>query len=122
MTSANDNLDSYYVKGQSFTEDRSATSLLDHLSQLNIDDEPHTVRHTGIICTIGPASRDVPKMIEMIKNGMNIARLNFSHGTHEVNNYFLNIYLLFKFVKKYLFYFKSIMLVQLKTSEKLFIV
>ena len=34
---------------------------------------------------LGPASRD-PKIIsELIENGMNIARLNFSHGTHEVH-------------------------------------
>lgn len=40
-------------------------------------------RHSKIVCTIGPAS-STPRMIErLIEAGMDVARLNFSHGTHE---------------------------------------
>jgi pyruvate kinase len=40
-------------------------------------------RHSKIVCTIGPASRS-PKMIDrLFTAGMDVARLNFSHGTHE---------------------------------------
>lgn len=41
------------------------------------------MRKTKIVCTIGPASNDPKVMEEMLKSGMNVARLNFSHGTHE---------------------------------------
>lgn len=37
---------------------------------------------TKIICTIGPASEDPKTQAEMLKAGMDIARLNFSHGNH----------------------------------------
>ncbi len=41
------------------------------------------MRKTKIICTLGPASSDEKTIAEMVKAGMNVARLNFSHGTHE---------------------------------------
>lgn len=38
---------------------------------------------TKIICTIGPSVNTLEKIIQLMKAGMNVARLNFSHGTHE---------------------------------------
>lgn len=41
------------------------------------------MRKTKIVCTIGPASESIEKLTELIEAGMNVARLNFSHGDFE---------------------------------------
>ena len=40
-------------------------------------------RRAKIICTIGPSCNTVPVMTDLMRLGMDVARLNFSHGTHE---------------------------------------
>ena len=43
------------------------------------------MRKTKIVCTIGPASNNEETLTEMCKNGMNVCRLNFSHGDHKMH-------------------------------------
>lgn len=45
--------------------------------------KPDILKKTKIVCTIGPASQSPEILEQLIKNGMNVARLNFSHGSHE---------------------------------------
>jgi len=48
------------------------------------------LRKTKIVCTIGPASDEKKQLLGLIKNGMDIARLNFSHGSREEHKTRLN--------------------------------
>lgn len=41
------------------------------------------MKRTKIICTIGPSCEDPKILTQLVKNGMNVARLNFSHGSYE---------------------------------------
>lgn len=43
------------------------------------------MRKTKIVCTLGPATNDVEIMKQLIHNGMDAARINFSHGTYETH-------------------------------------
>src|SRR5262245_5829557 len=43
----------------------------------------HTIHRTKIVATVGPACDTYDKLLELVKTGVNIFRLNFSHGTYE---------------------------------------
>uniref|UniRef100_A0A224XHX8 Pyruvate kinase n=1 Tax=Panstrongylus lignarius TaxID=156445 RepID=A0A224XHX8_9HEMI len=63
-----------------------APNFLDHVCELKIDSKASFVRNSSIICTIGPASMSVDMLEQMIDTGMNVARLNFSHGSYEYHS------------------------------------
>lgn len=62
---------------------QESSTTVDYQSELHIMSRAARVRLTGIVCTIGPVSREADFLVDMISAGMNIARMNFSHGTHE---------------------------------------
>ena len=43
----------------------------------------HTIHRTKIVATVGPACDSYEKLLELVKAGVNVFRLNFSHGSHE---------------------------------------
>ena len=48
------------------------------------------MKKTKIVCTIGPASGDVETLKELMKAGMNVARINFSHGSYPEQEKYIN--------------------------------
>ncbi|XP_057953346.1 pyruvate kinase, cytosolic isozyme-like isoform X2 [Malania oleifera] len=55
-------------------------------SQVGVGKKPKT----KIVCTLGPASRSVPMVEKLLRAGMNVARFNFSHGSHAYHQETLN--------------------------------
>ena len=47
-------------------------------------------KNTKIVCTLGPSSDSVSEIVALINAGMNVARLNFSHGTHPDHKKIIN--------------------------------
>jgi len=62
---------------------REQSTMVEYISNLNMYSTANRMRLSGIVCTIGPVSRDPALLLELIENGMNVARMNFSHGSHE---------------------------------------
>lgn len=56
----------------------------------NITKDPVVLKKTKIVATVGPASESEKVLRQMIINGVNVFRLNFSHGTHEYHKENLN--------------------------------
>jgi pyruvate kinase len=61
--------------------------LTNHMEKLAKFEDKHDkfAKKTQIVCTIGPSCWSVERLVEMIDEGMSVARLNFSHGDHEVH-------------------------------------
>ncbi|CCC70308.1 hypothetical protein NCAS_0E02380 [Naumovozyma castellii] len=58
-------------------------SRLARLTHLRTEPSANDIRKTSIIGTIGPQSNNVPTIVALRKAGLNIIRMNFSHGSHE---------------------------------------
>lgn len=59
---------------------------LTHNTHLDIYEEASQNRLSGIICTIGPKSNNVQTLSTLMDCGMDVVRMNFSHGTHEYHS------------------------------------
>ena len=46
-------------------------------------DDRHIMRRTKIVCTLGPATNSLEQIRALIRAGMDVARLNFSHGSYD---------------------------------------
>merc|ERR1712112_201070 len=55
---------------------REQATQVEFISNLNMYSTANKMRLSGIVCTIGPVSRDPLLLLELIENGMNVARMN----------------------------------------------
>jgi pyruvate kinase len=72
------------IVGNPMASRGSGLSMLEHHAGLDLDAPHHSnTRHTKIVCTIGPKTQTVEMLKVLIKAGMAVSRMNFSHGSHE---------------------------------------
>merc|ERR1711962_216923 len=69
---------------------REQATHIEYVSNPNMYSTANKMRLSGIVCTIGPVSRSPEVLLELIENGMNVARMNFSHGSHEYHGETIN--------------------------------
>merc|ERR1712045_440256 len=69
---------------------RESNTNIEYVSNLNMYSTANKMRLSGIVCTIGPVSRSPEVLLELIENGMNVARMNFPHGSHEYHGETIN--------------------------------
>ncbi|XP_068139951.1 pyruvate kinase-like [Drosophila tropicalis] len=70
-------------KGKEMVDRGPFDSQMDYRSRLQFNASASKFPLSGIVCTIGPASNNTECIINLIKAGVRIIRLNFSHGTHQ---------------------------------------
>jgi len=64
-------------------EAQAKDTAIEHQAALDIYSQPKKMRKCGIICTIGPKTQSVEMLTKLRKAGMNVVRMNFSHGSYE---------------------------------------
>jgi len=51
-----------------------------HAAEKGVRGAPTRHAQTHVVCTLGPSSRTVPQLCDLLTEGMSVARFNFSHG------------------------------------------
>src|SRR5580658_6049081 len=70
------------IRSHSFTQNPAFFGVLPMPFELSLTDSP-SQRRAKIVATLGPASNTEPVFRELVRAGIDVVRLNFSHGTHE---------------------------------------
>jgi len=74
------------IAGQGFSQSQiTIHEDMERLAAFVEDGSERSRPKTRIVCTMGPSCWDVDKLVQLIDAGMNVARLNFSHGDHTVH-------------------------------------
>src|SRR6266849_5678569 len=71
------------VGAPSYVPAMSTFSLTETWQAIVPNASRNEVRRTKIVCTLGPATTEPESIVRLAEAGMDVARLNFSHGTHE---------------------------------------